>query len=157
VRVVRARGGCRVLGAGHQDERLPEDAVRAQHRAVGFAFKKDTGDVRETAAAYISKILLDERATIKIYDPKVDETSMFMEMDYTLGVNESTVPSLKRLMQLQPDPYTAAQGAHAIAIMTEWDEFKTLDYERLYANMEKPVRVASLATHSAHCIACTHH
>lgn len=149
----------------YQKTRFARNIVRSLFNTVsgktvtllGFAFKKDTGDVRETAAAYISKILLDERATIKIYDPKVDETSMFMEMDYTLGVNESTVPSLKRLMQLQPDPYTAAQGAHAIAIMTEWDEFKTLDYERLYANMEKPVRVASLATHSAHCIACTHH
>ena len=61
-----------------------------------------------------------------------------MEMDYTCGVNDETMPDLRRRMLLQPDPYTAAAGSHAIALMTEWDEFKTLDYKRLFDSMEKP-------------------
>jgi len=104
----------------------------------GFAFKKDTGDTRETAAAYVSKVLLQERAVLKIYDPKVSDEHMFMEMEYTCGVTEDNTPGLRKSMALQPDPYTAAAGAHAIAILTEWDEFKTLDYQRLYDSMEKP-------------------
>jgi UDPglucose 6-dehydrogenase len=43
-----------------------------------------------------------------------------------------------------PDAYSAAEGAHAIAILTEWDEFKAYDYERIYAAMAKPVRHPSL-------------
>ena len=137
----------------YQKTRFAQNIVRCMFNTVsgksialfGFAFKKDTGDVRETAAAYVSKMLLDERANIKIYDPKVDDVSMFMEMDYTLGVNEDNTPHLKKSMQLQPDPYTAAEGAHAIAVMTEWDEFKTLDYQRMYDSMHKPVRVTASA------------
>jgi UDPglucose 6-dehydrogenase len=69
---------------------------------------------------------------------QVDDVSMFMEMDYTLGVNETTQPDLKKLMQLQPDPYTAAEGSHAVVVLTEWDEFRTLDYQRIYDSMLKP-------------------
>lgn len=104
----------------------------------GFAFKKDTGDTRETAAAYVSKTLLEERATLRVYDPKVDTETMFTEFKYTCNVTDVTVPGLKDLIGMDEDPYTAADGAHAIAIMTEWDEFKTYDYERLFASMKKP-------------------
>lgn len=66
----------------------------------GFAFKKDTGDTRETAAAYIAKTLLEERAKVVVYDPKVKEENMFMELDYTCGINEKTVPNLRSLITL---------------------------------------------------------
>lgn len=105
---------------------------------LGFAFKKDTGDTRETAAAYIAKYLLDEGAKIKIYDPKVKLETMMMEMNYTLGVNETTYPRLKEDMVLVADPYEACDGAHCVAVMTEWDEFKTYDYKRIHASMTKP-------------------
>ena len=104
----------------------------------GFAFKKDTGDTRETAAAYVSKYLLDERARINIYDPKVEEEEMWMEFEYTLGITEKTHPQLKEMIKLVHDPYEAARDSHAIAIMTEWDEFKAYDYVRLYEGMTKP-------------------
>jgi UDPglucose 6-dehydrogenase len=107
----------------------------------GFAFKKDTGDTRETAAAYVAKYLLNERARICIYDPKVEEEDMWMEFEYTLGITEKTHPGLKQSITLVSDPYEAAKDSHAIAIMTEWDEFKAYDYARLYASMVKPAFV----------------
>ena len=104
----------------------------------GFAFKKDTGDTRETAAAYVSKSLLEERARLRVFDPKVSEEQMFRELKYTCAVDEGTVEGLTSLIGMDADPYTSAAGAHAIAIMTEWDEFKTYDYQRLYDSMKKP-------------------
>ena len=115
------------------------DTVAGKHLAMfGYAFKKDTGDTRETAAAYVSKILLEEQAHIVAYDPKTTETSMYMELEYTCGVSEATCPQLKKDMVMVKDPYEAAKGAHAILVMTEWDMFKDLDYERIYADMQKP-------------------
>jgi len=106
---------------------------------LGFAFKKDTGDVRETAAAYVAKYLLEERASIAVYDAKVSADSMFEELKYTNGVDETTIPELKKLITItNTDVYAAATGAHALAVMTEWDEFKTLDYERIFSVMVKP-------------------
>ena len=108
---------------------------------LGFAFKKDTGDTRETAAAYVAKTLLEERARLRVYDPKVKEDQMFWELDHTCHVNAETVKGLTDLIGMDADPYTAAQDSHALAIMTEWDEFKTLDFTRLFNSMLKPAFV----------------
>lgn len=107
----------------------------------GFAFKKDTGDTRETAAAYVAKYLLEERAHVVVYDPKVREEHLFRELDYTLGINEATFPDLKKYITLVKDPMEAVTGAHAIAVMTEWDEFKTYDYSAMHEVMVKPAFV----------------
>lgn len=104
----------------------------------GFAFKKDTGDTRETASAYVSRDLLDERANLAVYDPKVTREQMFEEFNYTLNVNPTTVPGLEQLIETSPSAMDAATGADAIAVMTEWDEFATLDYNKIYAVMRKP-------------------
>ncbi len=63
---------------------------------------------------------------------------MFLELDYTCGVNETSYPKLCEDVLTAPDAYAAADGAHAIAILTEWDEFKTLDFKKIYASMVKP-------------------
>ena len=104
----------------------------------GFAFKKDTGDTRETAAAFIARDLVEEQARVHVYDPQVSRESMFAEFKYTLNLSEETKPGLGELVVTSPDAYSAAQGAHAIAIATEWDEFKTLDYKKIYDSMAKP-------------------
>lgn len=103
----------------------------------GFAFKKDTGDTRETPAALIVKKLLAEGAVINIYDPKVKNEMMMEELKYA-GVNDSDYPGYDTLLTQAQCPYEAAKEAHAIAILTEWDEFKTLDYQKLYDSMLKP-------------------
>ncbi|OHE73860.1 MAG: UDP-glucose 6-dehydrogenase [Verrucomicrobia bacterium GWF2_51_19] len=95
----------------------------------GFAFKKDTNDTRETPAIDVCNGLLTERANLAIYDPKVPASQVFADLN--LSPNDAAVAVVD-------DPYKAAQGAHAIVILTEWDCFKTLDYEKIYASMAKP-------------------
>ena len=115
------------------------DTVAGKHIAMfGYAFKKDTGDTRETAAAYVSKFLLQEQAHITVFDPKTSETSMYMELEYTCNVTEENTPNLKKDLIMLKDPMEAIKGAHAILIMTEWDMFKDLDYEKIYQDMTKP-------------------
>eukprot|EP00587_Corethron_hystrix_P005552 CAMPEP_0113310992 /NCGR_PEP_ID=MMETSP0010_2-20120614/8413_1 /TAXON_ID=216773 ORGANISM="Corethron hystrix, Strain 308" /NCGR_SAMPLE_ID=MMETSP0010_2 /ASSEMBLY_ACC=CAM_ASM_000155 /LENGTH=458 /DNA_ID=CAMNT_0000166553 /DNA_START=255 /DNA_END=1631 /DNA_ORIENTATION=- /assembly_acc=CAM_ASM_000155 len=105
---------------------------------LGVAFKKDTGDVRETASVFICRDLLAERAKIHVYDPQVLREDMFAEMDYTCGVNSTTCPHLETSITTEKDPYETCEGAHAVAVLTEWDSFKTLDYERVFKSMAKP-------------------
>mmetsp|Transcript_5775 Transcript_5775/g.7499 ORF Transcript_5775/g.7499 Transcript_5775/m.7499 type:complete len:477 (+) Transcript_5775:114-1544(+) len=105
---------------------------------LGFAFKKDTGDVRETPSMFVVRDLLLERANIHIFDPQVKREDMFAEMDYTCGVNATNTPHMENSITTATDAYSACDGAHALAILTEWDEFKTLDYEKIYASMMKP-------------------
>jgi len=95
---------------------------------LGFAFKKDTGDTRETPAIDVCKSLLDEKANIAIYDPKVSREQIYSD----LGKESMDT------VEIDNDAYIACAGAHAIAILTEWDEFKTLDYQRIYDSMQKP-------------------
>ena len=95
---------------------------------MGFAFKKDTGDTRETPAIDVCKALLAEKANIAIYDPKVSQEQVYSDLGReAMGK-----------IEIDDDPYIACAGAHAIAILTEWDEFKTLDYQRIYDSMQKP-------------------
>jgi len=100
----------------------------------GFAFKKNTGDTRESAAIYIARHLLDEGAHLDIYDPKVSEQQVRMEL---AGVSDDPA-RVERLVTCHTDPYSAAISAHAVVICTEWDEFSTLDYTRIYGGMTKP-------------------
>ncbi|TFJ86849.1 hypothetical protein NSK_001937 [Nannochloropsis salina CCMP1776] len=104
----------------------------------GFAFKKDTGDTRETASVFVCRNLLEERARLHVFDPKVTREQMMLEFEYSTGTTEKTVPGLNELVITAECPYEAAKGAHAIAILTEWDEFKNYDYQRIYDSMAKP-------------------
>ena len=95
----------------------------------GFAFKADTGDTRESPAIRVCRELADERAAVVVTDPKAIENAK-IEM-----------PDLLDQVIFEKDPYVAAEGAHAIALLTEWKEYKELDYQRIYDSMEKPAFV----------------
>jgi UDPglucose 6-dehydrogenase len=99
---------------------------------LGFAFKKDTNDTRESPAISICKALLDEQARLAIYDPKVESPQIFEDLE---------VKSDDPRVEICSDPYQAAQGAHAILVLTEWDEFGDLDFARIFAGMHKPAWV----------------
>jgi UDPglucose 6-dehydrogenase len=108
---------------------------------LGYAFKKDTGDVRETPSMFVVRDLLQEQAKIHIYDPEVKREDMWLEMEYTCGINITNTPTLQSSIVTETDAYSACEGAHAICTLTEWDEFKTLDYERIFKSMAKPAFV----------------
>ena len=105
---------------------------------LGWAFKKDTNDTRETAAMYVADILMEDRAEIAVYDPKVKPEQMFSDVDY---LNTRTESENRELLKPMNNPYEACKDVHAIAIMTEWDEFKDYDWLRIYNNMMKPAFV----------------
>ena len=95
----------------------------------GFAFKADTGDTRESAAIAVARQLIAERAHVVITDPKALDNAR-----HDLGDQAA-------LVEFEPDPYRAAHGAHAIAVMTEWSLYRSLDYARVLASMEQPAFV----------------
>ena len=100
---------------------------------LGFAFKKDTNDTRESAAIAVCRDLLAEQAKVIVYDPKVPADEIRHDI---LGKGKDD----SRLV-IADSAYEAAAGAHALAVVTEWDEFKTLDYKKIFAAMEKPAFV----------------
>lgn len=102
---------------------------------LGFAFKKDTNDTRESPAIYVCRDLLEEQANIHIYDPKVKPEQAFADLGQT--PLEAGGRANKDIV-IEQDAYAACQDAHAIAVLTEWDEFKKLDWQRIYDNMLKP-------------------
>jgi UDPglucose 6-dehydrogenase len=95
----------------------------------GFAFKKDTGDTRESPGIWIAQKLLAEKARIVITDPKALDNA------------RREMGDAGEAIEYETDPYRAAQGAHAIAVITEWDLYRDLDYQRIYDSMEKPAFV----------------
>lgn len=106
---------------------------------LGFAFKKDTGDTRETPARYVCKTLLEEGAKLNVYDPKVEPKQIMS--DLTDASVTDTPEHVRDVVTVHSDPYAAVNGAHALVVCTEWDEFAQLDYQRIYQGMMKPAFV----------------
>jgi UDPglucose 6-dehydrogenase len=121
----------------YQKRRFVNTMLRAMFNTVagkrialfGFAFKADTGDTRESPAIDVAVQLVKEQANVVISDPKALDNA---RIDLADSVDK---------MEFVSDPYEAAKGAHAIAVMTEWNEYRELDYKKIYAEMERPAFV----------------
>lgn len=100
-------------------DRLFNTVAGKKLAVLGFAFKKNTGDTRESAAIYVCKHLIEEGAFLNIYDPKVPKQQIVD--DLTCMGERNDVLNQVEIFQ---DAYSAAQDTHAIVICTEWDEFK---------------------------------
>lgn len=130
----------------HQKKRFAFKIVRNLYNTVsgkkiaflGWAFKKDTNDTRESAAIYVADYLLNEQAQIRVFDPKVTGPQVYTDLDYL----ESRLSELNKVgVKVMDDPYETCKNVHAIAILTEWDEFRTYDWQRIYDNMLKPAKI----------------
>lgn len=127
----------------HQKRRFADHLISTLYNTVsgkkigflGWAFKKDTNDTRESAAIYVADYLLNEQAHIAVYDPKVPYNKMQSDLNY---LNTRSEEENKQLVKATETPYEALKDAHAVAILTEWDEFKTYDWEKIYSGMKKP-------------------
>ena len=132
-----------ILMNKHQRDRFARKIIKTLYSTVngktiaflGWAFKKDTNDTRESAAIYVSDFLIDEKATIKVYDPKVTAVQMQSDINY---LNNRSEQENYMHLKTETDPYLAVEGAHAVVILTEWDEFKLFDWKRIYDSMQKP-------------------
>jgi len=130
----------------HQKVRFAEKMVSTLFNTVsgkkiaflGWAFKKDTNDTRESAAIYVADRLIDEQANISVYDPRVEEEQMYADLDY---LKTRSSENNKKYLDVVKDPYKACKGAHAVAILTEWDEFQNYDWEKIFKGMNKPAFV----------------
>ena len=101
---------------------------------LGFAFKKDTNDTRESAAIYVVRDLLMENAQVFLYDPKVPAKTVLADLAY-VGVPEHILQSR---LHFCADASSALDRAHAMVVLTEWDEFRDLDFSAIYESMYKP-------------------
>lgn len=110
---------------------------------LGWAFKKDTNDTRESASIYVAWELLQDMAEIHVYDPKVSAGQMEKDLR-TLALQKREGHQIEEILNrihVHTDPYEATAQAHAIAILTEWDEFKTYDWAGIQEKMFKPAFV----------------
>ena len=127
----------------HQKERFAKNILKSLYNTVagkkicflGWAFKKDTNDSRESASIYVADMLLDEMANISVFDPKVSSSQIFSDLNSLSSINKKINNDLIEVYQ---NPYEACKNSHAIAILTEWDEFKSYDWKKIYNSMNKP-------------------
>lgn len=127
----------------HQKRRFSNKIVQTLYNTVadkkitflGWAFKKDTNDTRESAAIYVADDLINEQAKISVYDPKVSRNKMLSDLDY---LETRSDEGNSKALSIFDNAYEACKDAHAIAILTEWDEFTTYDWQKIYDSMHKP-------------------
>jgi UDPglucose 6-dehydrogenase len=118
----------------YQMRRFTRQVVSSQFNTVagkklaifGYAFKPNTNDTRDSPAGYVCTLLLAERAHLAITDPQALDNA------------RTDLQGLAGEISFEADPYRAAEGAHAIVLLTHWEEFRALDYRRIFAAMEKP-------------------
>ena len=135
----------------HQKQRFVSRMVRTMFNTVsdkkiaiwGFAFKKDTNDTRESAAIYVCRDLLLEKARVCIYDPQVSEHQILHDLEYVFTEGDNGISPAKRELidkhvTFASSCVEASSDAHAVAVLTEWDEFADVDFDRIYDSMKKP-------------------
>jgi UDPglucose 6-dehydrogenase len=123
-----------VVGVNHgQHDRIVDKIRAAAGRPLagvevgmwGLTFKADTDDLRDSPSLVVADKLLAEGAVVRAYDPAAGEMAA------------AVMPGL----DVRPDPYEAAAGADVVALLTEWEEFRWLDFERVRAAMRRPAIV----------------
>jgi UDPglucose 6-dehydrogenase len=98
--------------------------LKGKHLAVlGLTFKPNTDDIRESPAIKIIRILLERVATVAAYDPAGMEATRAMLPDVLYA----------------EEMYEAAEGADALILLTEWNQFRNLDWERIKTLLRRPV------------------
>lgn len=121
---------------------------------LGFAFKKNTSDTRESAAIYICAKLLTEGARLSIYDPKVPAEAIYTDLEHFINSQHFVLPSASTFscidqlrnfitshVQICSCPFEVARNASALLVLTEWDELRMIDFNKVYNNMRKPANI----------------
>lgn len=135
-----------ILLNDHQKDRFALNIVKTLYNTVagkkiaflGWAFKKDTNDTRESPAIYVADTLINEQANIAVYDPKVPKKQVYVDLN---NLQSRSMEENNAAVATDTDPYKVCDQAHAIAVMTEWEEFKNYDWQKIYDNMLKPAFV----------------
>ena len=120
----------------YQQERFVRMIIKEMFQTVvgkkivllGFAFKANTGDTRESPGIHVARKLVEEQAALVVSDPQALENAR-KDLAGLAGV------------EYEPDPYRAAVDAQGLAVITEWEIYRKLDFERIFASMRKPAFV----------------
>lgn len=104
---------------------------------LGFAFKADTNDTRESPAIAICRDLLEEGAHLVIHDPKVATTQISADLGRPPDASDRGFAEDGSWQQVDT-PLEAAMGADAVIVLTEWGAYRTLDWSALAAAMRRP-------------------
>ncbi len=110
-------------------ERMFKNISGKRIAIFGFAFKENTNDTRESPAIDICRDLLSECARLAFYDPKVSDGQILSDLGLSEGDGR---------VEFCKSPYEAAENSHAIVLLTHWDEFRKLDYEKIRKTMQTP-------------------
>ncbi|MDO1502202.1 nucleotide sugar dehydrogenase [Winogradskyella maritima] len=130
----------------YQKNRFSDKIITTMYNTVsgkkitffGWAFKKDTNDTRESPAIQVADNLLNEQAQISVFDPKVDQDQVYKDLNL---LNTRDPETNLKLVKVLESPYEAIIGSHAVAILTEWEEFRHYDWNKIYESMLKPAFV----------------
>ncbi|KAF3398545.1 UDP-glucose 6-dehydrogenase [Penicillium rolfsii] len=115
-------------------DRFEGNLVGRKLAMLGFAFKKNTGDTRESLAVEVVRTLLEERpAEIAIFDPYCRQEDILREL-------ETICPSsaLGQIVKVHPDPYLACSQAHAVLVVTDCDQFRNTSPRKLSKQSSLP-------------------
>ena len=114
---------------------IRKENLRPKVLLLGWAFKKNTNDSRESAAIYVTKNLLNKNIAIDIFDPKVKQSQIYFDLS---NINIDYDESMVNFIQ---EPFLNISEYNIIAILTEWDEFKDYDWENIYKKTNKPIYI----------------
>lgn len=138
-----------ILMNDHQKHRFAKNIITTLFNTVngkkigflGWAFKKDTNDTRESAAIYVADYLINDGAEIHVFDPKVSENKIKEDLKQLWKLKGLDVEEINRKtnqIKVYNNHKMAVHKSHAIAVLTEWDEFGNYDWDTIYKNMYKP-------------------
>ncbi len=112
---------------------------------LGWAFKKDTNDSRESASIDIANYLLTEGAIINIYDPMVSNELIYDDLGNkfkSIGLDDKKIESKINRVNVFDDIYKAVENTFCMSILTEWDEFKDINWSKIVKLTDNPIFVA---------------
>lgn len=132
-----------IIMNNYQKKRFAENIVKKMFNTVsgkkvvilGWAFKKDTNDTRESAAIDVANYLIEEQAELHIYDPKVTDQQIYMDLE---KISDISLTDLEDRVKVYRNTDNLFDSAHAIVIVTEWDQFKVYDYSVIKSVMLEP-------------------
>lgn len=122
-------------------EKFENDLSNITISLLGWSYKKDTNDSRESASIYISEMLLAKGSSLNIYDPKVPAAKIKVDIENRLilqDLNSKDRSQILSRVKIFNDIYECCSNVSVIAVLTEWLEFKNLDWQIIEKQMKDP-------------------
>ena len=123
------------------ESNLEGDLVNKKITVLGWAFKKNTNDTRESSSIYVTEHLLNKGAFVNIYDPKIKSAKIIQDITLlleSLGYSKKEIQELNQRINIFNNCITSMQRVDAVAILTEWDEFKEFNWQNILSNEKYP-------------------